>query len=160
MRLKHVAGITLIELMIVVAIIAIVAAIAFPSYQAQVQKSRRAEAKSTLASVQLAQERLFTVNGSYALGTGASPFTALDLAGDLTVAATSITTPQGFYTVSMAGAATATSFTLRAVGVNGQQDDTNCRILLMDHLGAKISSGDNSITAINSATVANDTGCW
>ena len=58
-------GITLIELMIVVAIIGILAAIAYPSYQEYVRQSRRADA--TAALVQMAQtlERYFTVNHRY-----------------------------------------------------------------------------------------------
>jgi type IV pilus assembly protein PilE len=58
-------GITLIELMIVVAIIGILGAIAYPSYQEYVKQSRRADA--TAALVQLAQfmERFYTVNHRY-----------------------------------------------------------------------------------------------
>jgi type IV pilus assembly protein PilE len=50
-------GFTLIELMAVVVIVAILVAIAYPSFMAQVRKSRRAEAVSTTAQIQQGQER-------------------------------------------------------------------------------------------------------
>ena len=58
-------GFTLIELMIGVAIIGVIAAVAFPSYQASIRKSRRAEAIAALSSVQLAQERWRANNTTY-----------------------------------------------------------------------------------------------
>ncbi|WP_425479074.1 type IV pilin protein [Pseudoxanthomonas spadix] len=65
-RHGHVAGFTLIELMIVVAIIAILAAIALASYQSQVVKSRRAAAASCLQQGAQFMERYYTINLSYA----------------------------------------------------------------------------------------------
>ena len=59
------AGFTLIELMIVVAVVAILAAIAVPSYQEQVRKSRRAQAKADLVEYAQMAERFFTVNNTY-----------------------------------------------------------------------------------------------
>ena len=41
-------GLTLVELMVVVAVMAIIATIAYPIYTNQVQKSRRADAKVAL----------------------------------------------------------------------------------------------------------------
>ncbi|TVR66963.1 MAG: prepilin-type N-terminal cleavage/methylation domain-containing protein [Candidatus Competibacteraceae bacterium] len=55
-------GFTLIELMIVVAIVAILAAIAYPSYQEQVRKSRRADAQAVLLEAAQWMERRFTEN--------------------------------------------------------------------------------------------------
>ena len=45
-------GFTLIEIMIVVAIVAIIASIAYPSYQAQVLQTRRADAHVRNQAVQ------------------------------------------------------------------------------------------------------------
>ena len=45
---RKVMGFTLIELMITVAVIAVLASIAYPSYTAQVRKSKRAAAKAEL----------------------------------------------------------------------------------------------------------------
>lgn len=58
-------GITLLELMITVAIIAILASIAYPSFQAHMLKSRRAEALEHLLSAQLKQEEQRVTSGSY-----------------------------------------------------------------------------------------------
>ena len=58
-------GITLLELIITVAIIAILASIAYPSYQAHMLKSRRAEALEHLLSAQLKQEEQRVTSGSY-----------------------------------------------------------------------------------------------
>ena len=53
---KHAAGMTLIELMIVVAIVGILAMIAGPAWNDQVIKSRRADARNTLLAAQIEQE--------------------------------------------------------------------------------------------------------
>ena len=45
------------ELMIVVAIIAIIAAIAIPAYSDYVTRAKRADGKTALAAIQLAQEK-------------------------------------------------------------------------------------------------------
>lgn len=74
-------GFTLIEVMIVVAIVAILAAVAFPSYQEQVRKSRRGEAKAALLKTMQAQEKYYTqFNRYFAFDTstslGQTPFRA------------------------------------------------------------------------------------
>ena len=48
MSVRKETGFTLIELMIVVTVIAILAAVAYPSYQAQVRKSRMGQAQADL----------------------------------------------------------------------------------------------------------------
>ncbi len=54
-------GVTLIELMVVVAVIAIISTIAYPSYTDHLKKSHRAQAKTNLVMMQLwAEEKLRT----------------------------------------------------------------------------------------------------
>jgi type IV pilus assembly protein PilE len=58
-------GFTLIEMMIVLLVIAILGAIAFPSYQAAVLKTRRAEGRAALARIMQQQERYYSLHTSY-----------------------------------------------------------------------------------------------
>ena len=59
-------GFTLVELLIALAIIAILGAIAFPSYQQQMQKSRRADARTGLMRMADLQEKYYLQNNRYA----------------------------------------------------------------------------------------------
>lgn len=65
---KKNGGMTLVELLIVVAIVGILASVALPSWNSQVQKVRRAEARNALLNVQLEQEKYRSTNGAYAGG--------------------------------------------------------------------------------------------
>ena len=65
MIMKRERGFSLLELMIVVTIIAIITAVALPSYLAQVQKSRRAEAKSALTQISTMQQQFRTEQNRY-----------------------------------------------------------------------------------------------
>lgn len=87
------SGFTLIELMIVVAVIGILSAIAYPSYSEYVQRSRIAEATSTLGDMRIRQERYFQDNRTYA-SAGTTCGATLPAANSFTyacVAATSAT---------------------------------------------------------------------
>lgn len=59
-------GFTLIEIMIVVAIVGVLAAIAYPSYQEQVRRSRRADAQAVLTEAAQWMERFHTQSSRYA----------------------------------------------------------------------------------------------
>lgn len=113
MRMQTARGFTLIELVIVVAVVAILVAIALPSYQEQVRKSRRAQAKADIAEVMQLAERFHTVNNTYVgfalpfsqspRETGAAAHYSLQLsdasATDLTVEAS----PEGSQAVDRCG---------------------------------------------------------
>ena len=135
------SGLTLVELMIVVAVMAIIATVAYPLYTAQVQKSRRADAKVALQSLALAEERFFTVFGRYGTvaqlddpdGNGnngdsliGSTLTNLDRDGD--------GTPDNYAVVVTA---TTLSFTVTATAQGPQANDTGCASFTLDQIGNK-----------------------
>jgi type IV pilus assembly protein PilE len=66
MRLKDKRGMTLLELMIVVAIVGILAAVAIPAYNGYVTRSRRSDAYTALETVRAAQEMYRAEKGFYA----------------------------------------------------------------------------------------------
>ena len=58
------AGFTLIELMVVIVIGTILLAVAIPSYQVQIRKSRRIDAKTAVLDMAGREERFFSTNGA------------------------------------------------------------------------------------------------
>ncbi len=76
---KHMHGMTLMELMIVVVIIGILTAIAFPNYREFVARAKRSEAKAALLQIATNQERFYLQNSTFTtdmtmLGFDADPY--------------------------------------------------------------------------------------
>jgi len=76
---KHMHGMTLMELMVVVVIIGILTAIAFPNYREFVARAKRTEAKAALLQIATNQERFYLQNSTFTtdmtmLGFQADPF--------------------------------------------------------------------------------------
>lgn len=124
---RKAGGFTLIELMIVVVVIAILTALAYPAYNDQVRKSRRAQAKADLVEYAQGAERHFTVNNSYAnyQMPGQSPRQGT-----------------GYYTLSPTTlpATAVTTFTLTATP-SGDQTNDRCGTLTINNTGLKTKSG-------------------
>jgi len=140
---KRYQGFTLIELMIAVVIVAILAAIAYPSYQEQVSKSRRADAKGAMLGFATAMERHYTSTGSYlaaaagGANTGAPAIFATEAPLD---GATK------YYDLTIS-AATSSTYTLQAAPKNAQAGDI-CGNLTLTHAGVKGFSGGGGTTAL------------
>lgn len=117
------SGFTLIELMITVGIIGLISMFALENYSDTVIKSRRAEAKETLADYAARQERFFSRNNAYAANIAA-----------LQVPTTS---EKGHYSLSVS-ASTATSFTIQAQTTGtGKNEDTDCKTFLITSTGLR-----------------------
>jgi type IV pilus assembly protein PilE len=143
------AGFTLVELMVTVVIASILLAVAIPSYNIQVRKSRRTEARSALLDLASREERYLSLNNQYTataanLGYGAWP----QVVGS------------GYYrlltptNVAAAAANAPATYTLTAVPVAGttQANDAQCQQFTIDSTGRQqsVDGGGNDTT----------TTCW
>ncbi len=128
-------GFTLIELVVAMAVVGILVAIAFPSYQEQVRKTRRADGKAELMETAQQLERCYTRFSRYDDGNCgvALPFDS----------------SEGYYVVS-AAAITASAFTLDATPQGDQANDARCGVLRLTSTGQQGSQGQG--------TDANE--CW
>lgn len=146
MRLPR--GFTLIELMITVLIVSVLLAVAVPSYQNQVRKSRRIEAKTALLDFASREERF--------LSTAANGANYSQVAGDLGYPALPQVVGSGYYSVNVcvAGAAACApsnlptpAFTVTATPVAGtsQALDLPCTSFSVDSAGQQFATG--SMTA-------------
>lgn len=119
-------GLTLVELMVVVAVMAILATVAYPLYTEQTRKARRSEGRATLLQLAQAQERFFTVNGRYA--------------ATLSSLGVDATTENGYYTIGTTGGG---AFTATATPAGAQTGDSACTSLTVNQLGIKGGTGAN-----------------
>ena len=114
-------GMTLIELMIVVAILGIIVSIGYPSYLEHVKKTRRAEGMGELLELADRMERHYSDVGTYdkvVLGV-VSDMTAADIYRS--------TTEYGYYTLSIAAGTTNVSFIASAAPTSRGKQNTDKR---------------------------------
>jgi type IV pilus assembly protein PilE len=134
--------------MIVIVIGAILVGIAVPSYQAQVRKSRRTDARNAILDIAAREERLLSVTNAYS-----TVPTDVGYAG--------ITWPQsvtnGYYQVTVtvpdpAQPAGTPSFIITAQVFGIQVGDSACASFSVNQIGQQ--------TAKTAANVDNSTTCW
>lgn len=126
-RRRTCRGWTLIELMIAALVLAVLVGLAYPAYNNQVIKARRADGRALLYEAAQKQQQFFTVNNAFTSTIGSG---GLEMTG---------TSQEGYYTLSVA--ATATTYTLTANRVAPQTKDTWCGDLTLTHLGVKGETG-------------------
>lgn len=136
MTTKKQTGITLVELMIVVAILAIIAGFAYPSYMRYVVNSKRTSATSALLQIADRQQQFFMDNKTYAndltdLGFAANPWVIAD---DGTASTTG--SSESVYSISLSNVA-ATTYTITAAPLHGQLRDTTCGSVTLDQAGTR-----------------------
>jgi type IV pilus assembly protein PilE len=138
-RKRAAAGFTLVELLVTIIVATILISISVPSYQNQVRKSRRTEAKTALLDLAAREERYNSTNSGYTNST-----TAMGFAG---VANFPVTIGSGYYQVNVTSA-TASAFTLTAtpVSTSPQSKDTSCASFTLDNTGAQSATDSGGTT--------------
>lgn len=134
-------GFTLMELMIAIVVVAILTSIAIPTYNQQIQKSRRTEAQIALVEMANLEEQFFSNNFHYSTTLSLLPYAATTDGGS------------GYYRLSVASPS-GRSFTITATPVAGkaQADDTSCTTFTLTNLGVK--------GATKSGGADNTANCW
>ena len=138
------AGVTLIELMIVIVIIAIIASAAYPLYTQYVVRAKRSVGTTMLLQVADRQQQYFMDHKRYAsslesLGFTSNPFMMNDQG-----ALVADSDPNRIYGISLSDT-TATTYTATAEPQENQADkDTQCASLTLTHAGEKGQSGSGT----------------
>jgi type IV pilus assembly protein PilE len=135
MNARKYAGVTLMELMVVIVILGTLAAIGIPTYRQYMQRTHRTEAKSALLRLAAEEERFYLQNNTYT-----NNFVALNTPTGRSV--------NGVYTLAIP-VANVTTFTLTATptpggGTNGvdQTPDAECATFTLNDQGIRTAAPD------------------
>jgi type IV pilus assembly protein PilE len=126
------AGVSLMELLVVIAVIGILAAIAIPTYRNYVMRANRSDAKAALLSAAGQLERCYTRFNTYAYS-----------ATGCTVAF-GMNSTNNQYTITTS-ARDATGFTLLATAIGGQANDTACGNFTLTNTNTRGVSGSKTV---------------
>jgi type IV pilus assembly protein PilE len=135
------AGLTLIELMVVLAIIAILTTVAVSSYRSYTMRANRIDGETVLMRIQVAEEKFFLQNNTYTTAIATAPPNGLGIPA---------TTASGMYTLAVAAGSTgsiATSYAATATATGTQTHDKSaCLTLTISDQGQR--------------TPVDSSGCW
>jgi type IV pilus assembly protein PilE len=136
-------GVTLLELLVVIALISVLMAIAVPTYSSYIVRGQRSAAKAALMQSADFLERNYTTYGTYSTGASAAAVTLPNpnapTDGSQITYALSVTFPTAqSYLVTATPCGTAGSC---PAGSNSTFTDTDCGALALDNTGAKTVSG-------------------
>lgn len=134
---SRIRGLTLVELMVVVAVLAIVSTIAYPIYTQQAQKARRTDGRQAVMSVALAAERWFARTGSYDTVSLSSLAIPSGIDGG-SISGLNAVSVGGHYDVEYAPSGVVFSVT---AAPRGAQSDDVCTEMTINQLGVKAGSG-------------------
>ena len=123
MESNKIRGMTLVELLIVVSVVAILASVALPSWNLQVQKARRADARNTLMLVQIEQGKYRADNGSYTSSMSALGLSAYN------------STSRDYYNVSIVSSSATAFVASAAPNTNGGQNGDSCGTFAINQSG-------------------------
>jgi type IV pilus assembly protein PilE len=143
---RRIGGFTLVELMVTCVVLAIIVGIAVPSYQQQVRKSRRADARNAILDLAGREERFLSISNSYS-----------QTPADMGYAAFPVTVNNGYYQLAVtapdpAQPGVTPSYIITATSFGPQVGDTDCGTFTVNQLGQQ--------TALTSGGVANTATCW
>lgn len=133
-------GVTLVELMLVVAIAAILAAISYPGYRQHVLRASRTEGQALLLDAAAREERYFAQNNSYVVATG-------DLAklGLPRVTAKGADSTSGRYLLTVeSGTEADGGYRLTATPQDSQAQDLRCGALSLNTIGEQQSAAGDA----------------
>jgi type IV pilus assembly protein PilE len=133
---RQLAGVTLVELVIVMSLVATLAALAIPSYGFATTAARRMDARLSLLQIHVAQERHYSAHYRFASDLPAAPeHNGLNL---------SAVSDSGDYELALTTTADGQSYTATASATpdGRQNDDLQCMTLSLDSAGRK-RSADN-----------------
>lgn len=127
-------GITLFELLVVLALIGVIAAFALPAYRRHLVRVHRAEAMTALLQLQSAQESHYLRHGTYTASVTSAPPAGLGLPS---------TSAANRYALAIALAADGQSFIATATPTpeGGQLADHECLAFSIDARGRRAVSG-------------------
>jgi len=126
------SGVTLMELLVVIAVISILSAIAIPTYRSYVIRANRSDAKAALLSAAGALERCYTRFNSYKAADGCT-------------VTFNVPSPNNNYTIT-APTQAATEFSLLATATGGQAKDTDCKNFTLSNTNVRGVTGTKSAT--------------